>query len=1021
MGWFDSLFGQKTTTENQQQGTSTTSNNAWGAIQPYMQQYLQQFSAGNIAGAQTPITPYQTAAASSQMGTAANLTPAFTTAGNVASTGISPAAISSYMSPYISNVVDATRNDFNTQNARANAGVQAQAAKMGALTGTQSAVAKNLAMESQRRQQDPIIANLYNQGYGQAANLAQADTNARLAGASTIGQLTNTQTGANTALSGIGGNIWQNQYTNALTPFNLTTQGASGLSPFLNAAGTTTNASGTSSGTSTKTDSPFDIGTDLIAGGIQMAPKLMALSDERAKEDIEPVGRTFDGQPIYTFRYKGSPVTQMGLMAQDVERSKPDAVGLEPYSGLKMVDYDRATRDAKASGGPVGVQPYQGGSEPFHAKVERAFHTIHRMKEFAKGGAVKSRFADGGFVSPAENDPGVNYDPTWGDTTVTAAPQPTLSGAYMDWHKGRQDARKSGGPSDGSSALAEQGRSLSSFMQGLQPRQQFADGGVPSAYWEGSGDAPVPRFASDVAGGPIEPFYAGALPERRVAPRPPVGEPYAVPADRGNDEGWWSRASRYLDTKSGEHGVSNRDRLAMIISGMGGGKVAAQTMKQMEAEREAARLTGRFNGAETMDARRLGLEGARFEEERWRHRLPEYKQIGQTEDGLPIYGWVSAADAARSFAGSAVPPSAAASSYTMPSAPSVPGSVTAAPSAAPAPEAPSRNIRPGVAPQAGVLPGPSFGQQEMDNQYAGLTGEDLLNALEANGQKPRADMLRAIAEGRERFPDNPRNPQERALRRQVMQYDPTLDAATFQTRAATLKDWNAGPTSKNIAAINTAARHAADLYKAIDDLGTSDVTGGKWTRQLLGGFYEQKPKYAQKLRTFEAKKLALAEEASKAFHGGPSVSGVEEWKKNFMAAESPGALRAATAALVKLLEGRVEELDSNYFRAMGKEPKRPSLSPAAREEYDLIKKAAAENKKLEDFKKERLREPKKEEKGAINGRASGPSVAKETQDRLPEAAPGTERNPIPVTSPEEAAKLPSGTYIKTPKGVKVVP
>ena len=203
MGWFDSLFGQKTTTENQQQGTSTTSNNAWGAIQPYMQQYLQQFSAGNIAGAQTPITPYQTAAATSQMGTAANLTPAFTTAGNVASTGISPAAISSYMSPYISNVVDATRNDFNTQNARANAGVQAQAAKMGALTGTQSAVAKNLAMESQRRQQDPIIANLYNQGYGQAANLAQADlTDAKLPKANLSGAVLSRAVLENANLSG---------------------------------------------------------------------------------------------------------------------------------------------------------------------------------------------------------------------------------------------------------------------------------------------------------------------------------------------------------------------------------------------------------------------------------------------------------------------------------------------------------------------------------------------------------------------------------------------------------------------------------------------------------------------------------------------------------------------------------------------------------------------------------------------------------------------------------------------------
>lgn len=953
MGWFDDFFGKKTSTESQQQGTSTTSNNAWSSIQPYMQQYLSQFSAGNIAGAQTPITPYQTVAGDSQMGTAANLTPAFTTAGNVASTGISPTAISSYMSPYISNVVDATRADFNTQNARANAGVQAQAAKAGALTGTQSAVAKNLAMESQRRQQDPIIANLYNQGYGQAADLAKADTSAKLAGASTIGQLTNTQTGANTALSGIGGNIWQNQNQNMMTPYNLTTQGASGLSPFLNAAGTTTNSSGTSSGQSVATDSPFNIGTDLVAGAMMFS-----------------------------------------------------------------------------TGGPV-VQPYAGASEPFAAKVERAFHTLNKMKAFARGGSVKSRFADGGFVSPVQNDPGVNYDPNWGDTTVSSA-EPSFKDKYMDWHKGREGTRKDAGSAGGANLLSEQQRSLSSFMQGMQPRQQFADGGTPSAYWENSGETAIPRFASDAGReGPVEPFYAGALPERRIAAREPAGVPYAAPAEESNGgDGWWSRATRYLDTKSGEHGTSNRERLAMLISGMGGGKVANTVMKQMEAEREAARLTGRFNGAETMDARRFGLEsqrfgleGQRFGEEQFKNRLPEYKQIGQTEDGLPLYGWVSAADAARSFRGSAVPPSAAAGSYTSPGpAPStgVPSAPT--PSSTPSTDAPARNLRPGVAPQAGVLPGPAYGQQESDNQFAGLTGEALLKAMEDAGKKPRADMLRAIAEGRERFPDNPRNSQERALRREVMQYDPTLDATTYQTRAATLKDWNAGPTSKNLVAINTAARHAADLYKAVDDLGTSNMWGTDVFRKVTNPLYhERDPAYKAKLNTFENKKLALAEELSKAFHGGPSVSGVEEWKKNFQATDHPQALRASIAAAVKLLEGRVEEVNSNYFRAMGKDPTRPSLSPAAREEYDLIKKAAAENKKFEDFKKERLREPKKDEKGVKNGPAVGPSVAKENQDRLPPAASGSEGNPIPVTDPAEAAKLPRGTYIKTPKGVKVVP
>ncbi len=76
-----------------------------------------------------------------------------------------------------------------------------------------------------------------------------------------------------------------------------------------------------------------------------------ALSDRRAKKDIKRVGKTDDGMPIYKYKYKGDPsgLTHMGLMAQDVEKEKPEAVGLA--GGYKTVDYDRAT---KFYGGGVG-------------------------------------------------------------------------------------------------------------------------------------------------------------------------------------------------------------------------------------------------------------------------------------------------------------------------------------------------------------------------------------------------------------------------------------------------------------------------------------------------------------------------------------------------------------------------------------------------------------------------------------------------------------------------------------------
>lgn len=68
---------------------------------------------------------------------------------------------------------------------------------------------------------------------------------------------------------------------------------------------------------------------------------LFALSDERAKTDKKKIAETKDGQGIYTFKYKGSPKTEIGLMAQEVAKKKPEAVRTRP-DGLMEVNYGEA-------------------------------------------------------------------------------------------------------------------------------------------------------------------------------------------------------------------------------------------------------------------------------------------------------------------------------------------------------------------------------------------------------------------------------------------------------------------------------------------------------------------------------------------------------------------------------------------------------------------------------------------------------------------------------------------------------
>jgi hypothetical protein len=91
------------------------------------------------------------------------------------------------------------------------------------------------------------------------------------------------------------------------------------------------NISGDYGGTSTATPSALSqIG--------QMVGILGAISDIRAKENITPVGK-YKGMNVYDFNYKWSPERHRGLMAQEVEQVKPEAVG--DINGLKYIDYGK--------------------------------------------------------------------------------------------------------------------------------------------------------------------------------------------------------------------------------------------------------------------------------------------------------------------------------------------------------------------------------------------------------------------------------------------------------------------------------------------------------------------------------------------------------------------------------------------------------------------------------------------------------------------------------------------------------
>lgn len=89
-------------------------------------------------------------------------------------------------------------------------------------------------------------------------------------------------------------------------------------------------------------DQNFMQGLGSIVGGALGVGKLF-LSDRRLKTDVERIGVLDNGLPIYRFRYRGDQTIYIGLMADEVEKVRPYAVGTTT-SGYKAVDYDAATR-----------------------------------------------------------------------------------------------------------------------------------------------------------------------------------------------------------------------------------------------------------------------------------------------------------------------------------------------------------------------------------------------------------------------------------------------------------------------------------------------------------------------------------------------------------------------------------------------------------------------------------------------------------------------------------------------------
>jgi hypothetical protein len=363
---------------------------------------LQTAAAQNIAGAQAAAQPYQGMATGFGLAGARQIAPG----------GLN---VGAYMSPYTEAVAQPTYQALRQQQEQERQRVLGEQIRGGAFGGDRGRIAQANLAQQQNLATAQALGNIYQQGYGQALGAAQqqqgvalqaeqANRQAQQQAANQflgIGQQAFGQ-GAQTAqqqaalgqqVFGQGATAAQQQAALGQGLYGMgagVSQGLAGLGTGAQQAalqgGQAQLAAGTVEQQTQQAQNqalynqflqqqgyPFQVaqflaniamGTGALSGSTTTTTQPSSFfSDERLKHDIEPIGKTFDGQDIVRFKYKGEPGTRIGLVAQDVEKKHPEAVGLA--GGYKTVDYDAATDEAaarapKAYGG--GLSPWDGSS-----------------------------------------------------------------------------------------------------------------------------------------------------------------------------------------------------------------------------------------------------------------------------------------------------------------------------------------------------------------------------------------------------------------------------------------------------------------------------------------------------------------------------------------------------------------------------------------------------------------------------------------------------------------------------------
>lgn len=983
-------MGGKNQTQTQNQSSSTTPaglsqlQDIWGRVQEVASQPYQAYGGPMVAD----LSGTQRAGIEGVTNAQGAAQPYFNTAADYARSGAAPidyAEIQRYQSPYTQQVVDATRANFSQENAKQQSQMVGNSAARGAL-GSRTGINQAELARQQRMAQDPVIANLYASGYDKSLQAAQADRSAQAQGAYTFGALApsvqNAQISGAQAQIGAGGLEQGNEQAKMSAAYNQYLQQLAfpyQQAGFLASAGmpAVTSMGGTSTGTGTTTQpgpNPW-----VQAAGLGLSAASM-FSDSRIKKNKRKIGKTFDGQPIYSFTYGDSPQTHIGLMAQDVERRHPEAVG--DVGGVKTVDYEMATDDAArrrgfAGGGvvnlldvPTYVPSFRGaggggGGQSFApAPMLNMGAPQQQADPFAGLTADKFRSAGMGLrnlsssMFPAQ---GGNYD-----AGMSMAIPSSLTGMvggglkrggrvserharfHDTVHAIRQTLRRGGavhGYADGGGVgfgdrfNASFDLSPSEYVsRGFDETRDAISSGTfdpqgmnmpgPMAFADPSQmPVPMPRARPpeappgpmvNTAGLPPIMTQDDALPPDAMAYSRPKTSPYAAPpvAPAATPMATTPLSARPESSMGGWNPLGLSDDARAGLMAAGLGIAASKSPFALSAIGE-----GGLTGVKTYSDQKTQRAKVESEARRLAQQASQFAQnLDLHKDQLKESTRHHTAQE-----GLAQKPSLTVIGRDEYGNPKYgifnprDQSVKEIPKGTPQLSStdPGAGTEPAVKPP--VPPPTQLSEDsELPKNATLVSGDDAF--LQGLSSEDR-NMVKAMVEGRQ--PPPPGKALATPFWRRMMQlastYDPSFDQGRWSARVQTRKNFATGVEGRTIRSLNTVANHLGELDEAgqaLDNFKSNSLGTTKTANTILNWYRENAGD--PRITKFDTASNAVSTELEKAFRGNQTaISGIKEWRKAMSHTMAPEQMRESNKTLAKLLMGQLEGLAGQYTAGMG--------------------------------------------------------------------------------------------------------